>query len=346
MGDDEAPRATPGASSKGGASSAAGSSSKGSYSTATGGAIAAAGGNVVSAGGSTCSIGSTVDDGFSDQAFVSGTPIRPTFYTWTTADQVVELRAGGDLFSRSERDGLGRGIAFDALSTYAKDSSQYGADLARVLVDSVFAKARFAWNNAWATRMGWPGESYGDQPLKIELREEAWVVWFDGYDLAVTDLQGNPIPSTVAVATPNRIGAIYFTRGGASGGPLCGTFGQAIGGGNGYREFILGNLAMVRRWSLATSELIDTISQDIKRFEKLLTLVEACPPTPYFEQWNAEVICSWRYNGPSLTPNYYINSLSLPSQYYYPDSSTLHNVIDTLRASIPQLDPLVVDLGP
>jgi hypothetical protein len=327
--------------SSGGANSAGTGGSTQVWLVATGGASTAGGSAAVD---STCQLAPNVDDGFADQALGASSSWPAAFYTWTTAEQVAALRAGGDLFSRSEREGLGRGTAIEELTRYSQAGhGSAGEKLAGVLVNSVFAKARFAWTNAWATRMGWPGESYGDQLLKIELREDAWVVSFDGGYLSVHDLNNESIATDVALATPERIGAIYFVRGGLStGGPMCGTFlGQSS---NGYREFVLGNLAMVRRWSLATAGLIETLNTDIQRFEKLRGLVAACPPRPYFETWNAEVVCSWGYSVVPA-PTSYINALALPSQYYYPDAATLQNVIDTLRASIPQFDPLEVDLG-
>ncbi len=43
------------------------------------------------------------------------------FYSWTTDEQVEELRAGGPLFSRSERPGMGRGLAFTDLVAFASN---------------------------------------------------------------------------------------------------------------------------------------------------------------------------------------------------------------------------------
>ena len=55
------------------------------------------------------------DAPFADQVVASIGEQR-IFYSWTTDEQVAELRAGGPLFSRSERPGMGRGQLFDQLA--------------------------------------------------------------------------------------------------------------------------------------------------------------------------------------------------------------------------------------
>ena len=286
-----------------------------------------------------------------DQAilFPSGKP--RVFYSWTTEEQAAELRAGTPLFSRSEREGLGRGYAFTALADYAEVSAQSSqpdpqqrAELARLIGEELFATARYAWTNAWATRLGWPGEDYGDQLLRIELEPEAWIVQFDGSILTVLDQQGEIVAIEAALAQPERIGAVYFLRSSAADGPSCGTFGGE-GGGGGYREFILGNLAMVREWSLGTEALHAVLEDDIAALEQLAELLETCPsPSDYYEGWNADVLCGWyignEYGGP--TPRTYEDALALPSELYYPSPDRLRTLLDTLRGSLFEPDPWVV----
>src|SRR6478752_4554284 len=195
-------------------------------------------------------------DGCSDTTLFQDQVVRSAdigrqrvFYSWTTSEQVDELRAGGELFSRSERPGMGRGLLFDDLAKYAEPDMYDPERLANLLGTELFAKARFAWTNPWATLLGFPGESYGDQLLRIELKPEAWIASFDATGLRVYDGEGKLLSWEVVMANPERIGAIYYASSAAAGAPYCGTFSQ---GAVAFREFALGNLQMVERWSLGT----------------------------------------------------------------------------------------------
>ncbi len=124
---------------------------------------------------------------------------------------------------------------------------------------------------------------------------------------------------------------------------MCGTFGPS--GSNGFREFVLGNLAMVKQWSLGTQDLLNTLESDIHRLTQFLNIVQACPPQAYFDAWNAEVVCSWGYASSTAQAGF-LQALSLPSQYYYPDPQTLTNLITTLQASLFDVNPLIVNVSP
>lgn len=76
------------------------------------------------------------------------------------------------------------------------------ARMAKVLVGPTFAKGRYAWSAAWATRMGWPGESYGNQLLRIELRPEAYIVAFVGKNFSAFDLSNKPAKLEDVLAAP------------------------------------------------------------------------------------------------------------------------------------------------
>ncbi len=303
-----------------------------------------------SVGGSGCQFDAGADasvdasTAFADEAF-SWSQLWPlVIFSWTTADQVAELRSNSVLFSHSERAGLGRGTVFDQLAVYAANRSGNDSALAKLLGEQLFKTARFGWTNPWATRMGWPGEQYGDQLLRIELRPEAWIVYFDGNSLSVSGADHQSISIDQALATPERIGAIYFENSAGPAASSCvGTFGLL--GGGGFREFVLGNIAMVKQWSLATADIQQKIESDIAKLQALRSLLEACPPAPYFDQWNAEVVCSWHYVRYGSTDGYF-QSLALPSEYYYPTADAITTLIDTLESDPFTLDPFVVDVSP
>jgi hypothetical protein len=261
------------------------------------------------------------------------------FYSWTTDEQAEELRAGTELFSRSERPGMGRGLLFSQLAEYAEAGSGPEATLAGTLLNETFAKARFAWTNPWATLLGFPGETYGNQLLEIELRAEAWIAYFDRRGLRVFDRDNELVPMADALATPERIGAIFYQSSADEGARYCGTFAQ---GGVGFREFALGNIAMVSRWSLATPEIGERLQSDVvelQAFEQLLACVGDT------SGWSNDVSCAWEdgfFSGSARQS--YDFALSLPSELYRPSKSNIEALIAAIEASLPTGEPLVVVL--
>jgi len=329
----------------------------GSGSQTSGGDSSGGGG---SGGGDIISVAGTVELGlggddcsdplaplFADQTVVDIGEQR-TFYSWTTDEQVAELRAGGELFSRSERPGLGRGLLFSDLAAFAEPASTPEQLLAGVLGTMIFAKQRFAWTNPWATLLGFPGETYGGQLLKIELKPEAWIAYVLGArGLAVLDAQNQVVPIETALASPERIGAIYFQSEAEANGTLvdCGS-GTFSHGGVGFREFALGNIDMVKTWSLATPEIAQRLQDDIVKLQAFEAQV-GCIPLPDPASWANDVACQWGQRG-SIGSDALVSyhfALGLPSELYFPSPSNLSMLIAALEVSMPTGEPLVVTPG-
>jgi hypothetical protein len=300
-------------------------------------------------GGSGINVGGSIDlDG---GCAVTDSPLREQtvtqigsqrlFYSWTTDEQVAELRAGGPLFSRSESPAKGRGVAMTQLADYAAAGTLPEQTLAGQLASTVFAKLRFSWTNPWATLLGWPGETYGNQLLQVELKSEAWIAFFDASGLSVYDNQGQLVDIQTALATPQRIGAIYFQSSTDDKSAYCGTFSQ---GGVAFREFVLGNIGMVKRWSLATPDIAQRLNGDIAKlqaFEKDL----GCVQLEAQATWTADLTCAWterNYGGGGALEDYGF-ALGIPSELYWPSVANIDALIAALRASMPTGDPLVVD---
>jgi hypothetical protein len=312
---------------------------------ATGGAGATSGNGsagTLSIGGSLIDVPPdcpTVQNLFDDQV-VNEVGQARKFYSWTTAEQVAELRAGGELFSRSERPGMGRGLLFSELATLAESDASTVQALADALVNKVFVKARFAWTNPWATLMGFPGEQYGDQLLQVELKPDAWIARFEGQDLRVFDAQNQDVPLETALLTPERIGAIFYQSRSDAQQRYCGTFSH---GSVGFREFALGNIDMVARWSLATPDITERLKSDIAELEKFEQQI-ACYAIP--SDWASGVGCDWsRSYPPGETLGNYEFALGLPSELYRPSPENLSALIAALRASMPTGKPLDVTPG-
>jgi hypothetical protein len=263
-----------------------------------------------------------------------------TFYSWTTDEQVAELRGGAELFSRSERPGLGRGLLFTELSALAAAGSAEQNALADVLVNKTFAKARFAWPNPWATLLGFPGETYGDQLLRVELKAEAWVALFDRGVLSVVDAENQLVPLETALANPARIGAIFFQSRAGVDPCYYGSFSQ---GGVGFREFALGNIDMVERWSLATPEIAERLDSDLvalRAFEAQIACLAIST------SWSSDVTCAWDRPARSndVLSNYDF-ALGLPSELYLPNAENIAALIAAVEMSKPTGEPLIVTPG-
>lgn len=305
-------------------------------------------GGTSATGPGTCTIPEETQAVFHDRVVAHDTPARRELFTWTTAEQADELRADQMLLTRIEREGLGPGFAMDALKTL---STQQGVTptemdsiaLARILSGPAFAKARYAWSEPWATRAGWPDETYGDQLVRILLREEAWLARYRAGLLDVVDMDNKLVPTKDVLAHPERLAGIYFVRDGDAGGPQC--YGTFRGGGNGYREFIIGNEAMIEEWSLSTPEIRARLEADVELVQEFFNRLRHCPPMVNPAAWNLSVVCSWDDRSNELRDAEFVayqGSLAIPSANYIPTSVVLVALIDQLKASLFEPNPLVV----
>jgi hypothetical protein len=301
------------------------------------------GGLVIGTGGiavPSCGAEAQEEQFFSGQAFDHQWPVARVLYSWTTAEQEAELRASPTLLTVGEAPGLGRGLAMDTVQSMA----DAGDVLAKALM-TVFTKYRYAWTNPWATRMGWPGESYGDRLIRIVLKEDAWIaVLRNGALREAYDQAGNPIDRDLVVASPERVAALFFVNDSAVGGPICGTYsGTFAQGSNGYRELVIGNEAMIEEWSLGTQVILDRLNDDIAELERFADFARTCPMT--WGEFNQLISCGWDSAYYDDVPASYADALSLPSQYYEPTPENLDDIVSTLRADPFDLDPLVVTPG-
>ena len=248
-------------------------------------------------------------------------------YTWTTEEQIAELRAGGPLLSRTEREGLGPGAAYE----YFAQASETNA-IAALLSQAEFAPSRHAWLHPWATRMGWPGESYGNQLIKIVLKPDAWLVKVISGQFSVWDLSGNPVDEQQALDNPERIGVVYFQKDAYLGGSECGTFGSL--GKDGFREYILNNPAMIESWSHGTAEILERLQADIALVKEFALRIRACPETQSWERWSGDFVCSGFARSSDTELGTYEQALALPSEYYLPQPANMVALIETLEGDL------------
>jgi hypothetical protein len=276
---------------------------------------------------------------FCPQMMWNASPAARVLYSWTPPEQVEELRRDRVLLTRTETEGLGRGYAFTSMDELAARGDAPANQLLARLSGEIFTKVRYAWPNAWATRMGWPGEDYGDQLLRIVLKPEAWIVVVsDRVGIAVIDMNNQVVPVEQALAESHRIGAVYFYRVDVEGQE---TFSRCAGG---YREFIVGNEAMIEEWSLATDQIKDQLEADAELIEGLLQNVRANPPPIAPASFNTDVVCQWDQQ-PSTEIDAYVRCLSLPSENYAPLPAQLAALAEALRSAVFEPNPLVVAPG-
>jgi hypothetical protein len=298
-------------------------------------------GGTTSTGGAQGCDDEIVSQVLSDQTVSVRTGQPRVFYSWTTDEQVAEFRGGSPLFSRTERPGEGPGQAFMALANFAASGNTPEQKLAAQL-GALFEMARFAWTNPWATRLGWPGESYGNQLLQIELKAEAWIAIFIGQGFYILDAQDRYIPIETALANIERIGAIYYLSSPDGSTTYCGTFGVSA---SGYREFILGNIQMVLRWSLATPEIAGRLTSDIAELEAFEAILD-CAGVPDLSSWVDGMPCEWAdpYFAAPIWGNY-DRSLAMASELYLPTVNNIEVLIAALQSSMPTGEPLIVTPG-
>jgi len=314
-----------------------------------------AAGSAVSAKGGTVGLGGNGSSGspgqscpppapavFSEQVLSPAKVFRRELYTWTTDEQIAEVREGQVLLTRTEREGMGPGYAFEKIASMAEGTGEV-SELAAYLAGEAFARARFAWPHPWATRMGWPGESYGDKLVRMLLRQDAWLAIVQGDAIRVVDVDDNEVALSAALAAPERIAVIFFVRDATAGGPYCS--GSFNGGGDGYREYIVGNEAMIEEWSIATPEILEKLESDIAMLREFLERIRACPPFVDTVDWNVSVCCQWGRDPGANDLIAYEESLAMPSPYYLPEEAQIEALIATLEAARFEPDPFVVRPG-
>jgi len=276
---------------------------------------------------------------FCDQMVWNVAPAERVFYSWTTREQADELRRDRVLLTRTETPGLGRGYAFTSIDALAARGTGPENTLLARLSSELFTKVRYAWPHAWATRMGWPGEDYGDELVRIVLKPEAWIVVVsDTVGMAVIDLSNQLVPIEEALLHSERIAAVFFYKREVTGN---GSFYDCSGG---YREFIVGNEAMIEEWSLGSDTIRDQVEADATRLEGLLEAVRAAPPNVTPATFNEDVVCYWD-NAAVGEIGAYTHSLAIPSDYYVPLPAALATMIETLRSTSFGAEPLIVKPG-
>jgi hypothetical protein len=308
---------------------------------------------------------------FAQQVFSSQTAFAREFYAWTTDEEALALRQDQQLF----RQPAGSGPPFTFLSNQTNRSAEQ-IELAQAL-SSTFQMGRHAWPEPWTTRMGWPGRDPGGQLVRIVLKPQAWLAFAEAGALWVFDAQQQPVAPADALANQGLIGAIYFDSSFSNPDPC-------LSGSGGYREFLLGNLAMVQEWSVGTQLIHDRVLGNVAQLTRFLNGIRSCPITTNASEWAQSIVCSWQderigvgvngaggfgaagasgfgepsagtagfggtpVSGPTASgteQSAYEQALAIPNPNYLPAPMQIATMIETLQGDLFEPDPLVVTPG-
>jgi hypothetical protein len=245
---------------------------------------------------------------------------RATLYTWTTADQIEQLRKTGQLLVRDESPASGASYLDQVLFALA----QRGEPVATLLYTTTFARMRFAWHAAWATRDGWPREQYGDQLIRITLRPEAVIVslFTATGTFEARNLRDETVPLASVLANPSQIAAIYFVSDART------AAARGLPRPNAtFRELALCNEAMIESWQVGTAELAHELEQEASALDAMASYLRTRPEPPAVNLTSA-----WAAPVPHPSPEVaYAAALALDSPLYQLEPGRLAALAARLR---------------
>ncbi|MFT3775055.1 MAG: hypothetical protein QM820_57640 [Minicystis sp.] len=264
---------------------------------------------------------------------------RRTLFTWTTREQVEALAKDRVLLTRSESPT--HGLAY--VDQVIIQRAAAGDRLAALLRTSAFTRARFGWPVPFATYLGWPGEHYGDELIRIDLRYEAWIAKLRTAtnEWEVVDMDDHPVAIDEVLKHPERLAAVYFVQDTPRSTGRMSTFeAPAKPDRMAYREYMICNESMIERWSTGTAEIAREMIAEAEALEALGNAlarekVELTSP----EAWNARVALSiWpgatEIEGSSRA--LYEATLAMPNELYQPEAAKIAQTAQKMRELSPK----------
>jgi hypothetical protein len=263
---------------------------------------------------------------------------RATFYTWTTVEQIEELRTTKKLLSKSKSATKGYSLFDKAIN----DSIFNGIPTIQLLKQEQFSKKRFAWVNGRATIMGWEGEKYGTQLIKMVVNTDAIIGKLDVNELTdpihFFNLKGDSLTIKYVMENKNKIAVIYHlnSKQGIRTRPKRkGTYYHYRGKSKEYngeipfREFVLVNETMIDTWSYGTEEIKNEIRSEIELLKLLKT-------QEYVDQKLYDITdfsCTYIHKNAPLQDLEYCFSANkcFDNDYYLFNKKRLQKIIDQLE---------------
>jgi hypothetical protein len=279
------------------------------------------------------------DPGLAFGAIAEDAAPPTVIWSWTTVEQAAEIRRDGILFTRESSPTLGKGLLFDVLDARAAA----GDAAAARLTGTELAKGRFGWHNPWATILGaGPGETYGLELLRIEMRADTWFARVRASQPGIdfVDAAGKPIASASALASFERVGGILFENDVPTA-PVQGCWTGSAGGGAIYREIYVGNEARLATFSHRTSAILSTIDGHIAELSSLRAYLLATGTPGPADPCSVGGVAAFR--NPELTTSRgrYLASLAFATSAYAPDAASVGAIIAELQRARFTPDPYV-----
>ena len=267
--------------------------------------------------------------------------VPSVIWSWTTAAQAAEVRAGGVLFTVDSSPTMGRGYLFDVLQKLAD-----GGDAAATrLVGPELSKGRFGWHNPWATVRGaTDGESYGLELLAITMKPDTLyaLVSASGGVLGFVDATGNAVAIDAALAAWDRVGGILFHND-IDSNQLCSTVGSrgtaAGGGAMIYREIYIGNEAQIASFSHKTQDILDAITSSAASLVSLRDWMKTASFSKTTLDWECFASQLWTYLTPQSSVERYLASLAFATPLYTPTPVNLDAIVGELVKARFVVDP-------
>lgn len=272
----------------------------------------------------------TLEQRLAERAVTEEHIARAELYSWTTRDQVAQLRQTQMLLVATAKT-RGAPSPYSRLLLRLARRDGPTRDMAKLLSEHPgLTKRRYAWPNPFATAVPLGERSYGHALVHIVLKDEALVVKLDPLapePFSFVDLKDKPVPMVEALAHPERIGAIFHLRLKTDGGPR-------------FREYIVCNEAMIARWSVGTAHERAAVAADSELVaallpSDLLTMLGKDEPLDAPAAWSRALdkpglLDAWRA------------SLAFDSPKYKPSKRTLEAIAASLASYDPGDEPLEV----
>ncbi len=254
---------------------------------------------------------------------------RVHLYTWTTPEQAEELKRTKVLLSRSESPEKGASHYDKAMH----DAADAGDPIAKLLRSEGFTKARFAWTTAWPTRMGWPGETYGDVLVTITINASAWIA---RRDLAagtweITTFDGKPIAVADVLAHPEQLAVVHFESDGTT-----------LPGAPRYRELVVCNESQIEGFSFGTANELAELDRELLGLESTAKALResASAPGVVGSAAPAQMLAAWKdplptapVDRPGKMRRDWLANVAFDNDLYVFEPTKVDAIIASLRAA-------------
>lgn len=285
--------------------------------------------------------------------------VRRDLYTWTTTEQIQLLRNNKKLLTKSQSEKYGKAI-YDLM---LEERSKAGDPIATFLLQDAFAKKRFSWPHPWATVRGYPNENYGDQLLRIRMKEEAiygnFVTSRSDTTFHFYSSTGKQLDPDFVMLHPERLAVVYFVHAKKTKKKEAhyrGTYSRhynikTIETEFPYREYVICNESMIEEWSYGTQMIKAEIKKDIRYLTMLIEAINIPPNNDYhgcsslkgYDKYlTTDRGFEWESDYRNNCCNY-IKTVALINEYYDLNEKQLKKTISLLNSVLPlQGDSIIV----